>query len=170
MRHIERRIDRIDTPDQVVVLWGSLERIDLFAADGQKYAPRRYAQRGDRPVDIFNRRPFIARDGRPSLPSQRHNRHLCLRGRINRMGGDGRGVGMCGVDQHVDLFRNEIGRQAFGAAKATDPHRNRLGGRMGGAAGQRKRYLEIGPVRETPGQLPRLAGAAQDENILHAVR
>ena len=86
------------------------------------------------------------------------------------MGRDRRGIGMGGVDQHLDVLRGEISRQPLGAAEAADPHRNRLGGRVGRAAGQRKRYLEIGPAREAPGQLPRLARAAEDENIPHAVR
>ena len=71
------------------------------------------------------------------------------------------------VDQYVDVLVGEMGREPIDAAEAADPHRNRLGGRMGGAARQRKRYLEIATVRETPGQLPRLAGAAEYENMPH---
>ena len=74
------------------------------------------------------------------------------------------------VDQHVDVLVGEIGREPIGAAEAADPDRNRLGGRAGRAARQRKRYLEIATVRQTPGQLPRLAGAAEDENVPHVTR
>ena len=86
------------------------------------------------------------------------------------MGCDGRGIGMGGIDQHVDTLGGEIGRQALDAAEAADTDRDRLGGGLGRAARQRKRYVEIGSVREEPGQLPRLARAAEDENIPHAVR
>ena len=51
---------------------------------------------------------------------------------------------MGSIDQHLDVLRGEISRQPLGAAEAADPHRNRLGGRAGRAAGQRKYYLEIG--------------------------
>ena len=77
---------------------------------------------------------------------------------------------MSRVDQHVDVLVGEIGREAVGAAETADPHRNRLGRRVGRAARQRKRYLEIATVRETPGQLPRLAGAAEYENMPHVIR
>ena len=85
------------------------------------------------------------------------------------MGRHGCGVRMGGVDQHIDVLGGKVFRETIHAAKTADPHLHGLGNRAGGAAGQRKRYLEAGLAREFPGQLPRLAGAAEDENIEHAV-
>ena len=86
------------------------------------------------------------------------------------MGRDRRGIGMGSVDQHLDVLRGKISRQPPGAAEAADPHWNRLDGRAGRAAGQRKYYLEVGSASETARQLARLARAAEYENIPHAAR
>ena len=75
------------------------------------------------------------------------------------------GVRVGGVDQYVDAFACEVASQALYAAEAAEPHRHRLRGRMRRAAGQRKRYLEVRAVCEAAGQLPRLAGAAEDEKV-----
>ena len=55
------------------------------------------------------------------------------------------------------------------AAKAADSHRNGLRCRLGGAPGERERYVETGPRREAPGKLPRLRRAAENEDS-HVVR
>ena len=77
---------------------------------------------------------------------------------------------MGGIDQHVDALALQISGQPLGAAEAADPHRNRLRGRLGRAAGQRKRYLEIRPFRQQARQLPRFRRAAEYENMPHVVR
>ena len=77
---------------------------------------------------------------------------------------------MCGIDQNLDVLRGEISRKPLGAAEAADSHRNRLRGRAGRAAGQRKRYSNAGAIREASGQLPCFAGAAEYENVPHAAR
>ena len=74
------------------------------------------------------------------------------------------------IDQHVDVLGKEIVRKPVGAAEAADPHRNRLGGRRGGAAGERKRHAQVGAAGEPLGQLPRLDRAAEYENLSHAAR
>ena len=146
------------------------EMSDLVAAEREEDAARRSAKRENGLHGIGDFGPTIAGDRRPGRPAQREQRHSRLRGGHGRIGGDDRGIGMGGVDQRVDALGGEIGRKAVGAAEAADPHRHRLGGRRGRAARQRKRYLEIGTARETPGQLPRLAGAAEYENVPHAAR
>lgn len=85
------------------------------------------------------------------------------------MGRHGCGVRMGGVDQHIDALRDEVVHQTVHTAKAADSYLHRLGCGLGGAAGERNRYLEAGLAREFPGQLPRLTGAAEDENIEHVV-
>ena len=170
VRYVERRIDRIDAADQIVVLWGGRKCADLLAADRKEGAALRIAKRTNGIADILSLGPSVASDRRPGRPPQGDDRDLCNGRGCRRMGRDGRGIGMGGIDQHVDTLGGEIGRQPLDAAEAADTHRDRLGGGLGRAARQRKRYVEIGSVREEPGQLPRLARAAEDENIPHAVR
>ena len=52
----------------------------------------------------------------------------------------------------------------LGAAETADAHRHRMRHRRAGAAGERKPHVEIAARREPLGQLPRLGGAAQNEN------
>ena len=113
---------------------------------------------------------IVAGNRRPGFPPQGDDWYLHTRRGFCGMGGHHRGIGMGRIDQHVDTLIGEIGREPIGAAESADPHRNRLGGRVGRAARQRKRYLEIATVREASGQLPRLAGAAQYENMPHVTR
>jgi len=81
-----------------------------------------------------------------------------------------------GADADEEAFEQVVGEEGdMGAerlrAEARSRRcRNRLGGRVGGAARERKRYLEVATIRQTPGQLPRLAGAAEYENMPHVIR
>jgi hypothetical protein len=68
------------------------------------------------------------------------------------------------VDESVDSLIAEIIRKAFSAAKAADPHRNRLQCRCRSAAGQRQRDRETSPRGEASGKLPRLRRAAENED------
>ena len=74
---------------------------------------------------------------------------------------------MGGVDQSVDALADEIVRETFGAAKATDADRHRLRGGRCRAAGERQRDVEAGTAGEAPGQLPRFRGAAEYEDACH---
>ena len=170
MRHVEWRFDWIDAADEVIVFRSGGEGADLLTADSEENAARRVTQHGDCGIDILHVGPPVAGARRPGRPSQGEDRHARSRGGFCRMGRDRRGIGMGSIDQHLDILRGEISRQPLGTAEAADSHRNRLVGRVGRAAGQRKYYLEVGSAREASRQLARLARATEYENIPHAAR
>ena len=169
-RQIERRFDRVDAADQIVVLRGCGERADVLAADGEKHPARRVAQRCNGAGGVRDLGPAVAGDRRPCRPAQRqqsNSRTRCGGGGIGR---DRRGIGMGGVDQRVDPFSAQIIAETCNAAEAAEPHRNGLRRRRRGAAGERQRHRKIGAAGQPPGQLPRLDRAAENENPSHAAR
>ena len=68
------------------------------------------------------------------------------------------------VDENIDFLVEEIIGQTLGTAETAEAHRNRRQCRSRRAACERERDREIGPRGEAFGKLPRLRGAAQDED------
>lgn len=166
--HGERRLDRIDAADGIAVLRSGGERYDILAADREKHLAWRVSDRVDRAGDVVNIDPSVAGDRGPRRAPQRQDRSSCSYGGICGMIGYDGGVGMGGIDHHIDVLYREVVGQAFDAAKSADPHRHRLRGGLGGAAGKRQRHAEIVTVREPSGQLPCLDRASEYENMSHA--
>ncbi len=75
---------------------------------------------------------------------------------------------MRGVDERADAMRRQMLREAFGTAKPADPDADRLRGGRGGSSGERNGHLKVSAPGETSRQLPRLRGAAQNQNPTHA--
>jgi hypothetical protein len=71
------------------------------------------------------------------------------------------------VDQQRDTLRFEMARQPLRAAEPADAHRHRLLHRCLRAPRQRQHDLAIAARRQPSGKLPRLAGAAQDQDMVH---
>ena len=80
------------------------------------------------------------------------------------IGGDGGGIRVRGIDQHIDALGAEIGCEPFGAAETAAPHRNRLLQRLRGAAGKRQSHGEILALGERASQFAGLRRAAKDED------
>jgi len=74
------------------------------------------------------------------------------------------------IDQEVDRFGAEPSGEADGAAETADAYQNRLRRRRRGAPGERQRHREIGARRQALGELPRLRGAAENEDAFHDAR
>lgn len=167
IRYLEWRVERIDAADQIMVLRRRLEDTDLVPPDGEEHPARQSTQRRYRVIGILHFDPLVAGACRPCRTFERDDRDFRACRRHRRMRRDGVGIGMGGINQHVDALRGQIVREAVGAAETANPHWHRLGGRMRRAAGKRKRYLKIGSPREAAGQLPRLVGAAEYEYMPH---
>jgi len=167
MRDGERRLDRIDTADQIVVLRSCDQRIKLTAAERDEDATWRLAKRRNRVRDTVNQSPAITGDGRPGRPPQDDDGHRGVasgRKRIRR--NDGR-VRMRGVDQGVDTLTSEIVSKALSSAETADAYRHRLRCRRCGAAGERRRDVEFGARGEAPGENPGFRRAAEDKDAWH---
>ena len=63
--------------------------------------------------------------------------------------------------------RDQIVREARGAAETAAAHRHRLARRRGGAAGERQHDLEIGAACQPLRKHPRLGRAAENEDAWH---
>jgi len=112
----------------------------------------------------------VARDRFPGGTIEHQQRDFCAGRRVGGIGGNLGGIRMRRVDQEVDRLRAEPSGEARRAAKTADPHRNRLRRRRGRAAGERQRHREVGAGCQALGELPRLRGAAENEDALHVAR
>ena len=170
IRHRKRRLDRIDAADEIEVLRPRRERDELIAAECKEYATWRGAERlhGGRHVGNFG--PAVAVDRDPGGTIQRQKRNLCEGRGGGRIGGDACRIGMRRIDQEVDRFGAEPSGEADGAAETADAYQNRLRRRRRGAPGERQRHREIGARRQALGELPRLRGAAENEDAFHDAR
>ncbi len=166
----ERRLNRIDAADEVMMLRSRIEVEGLLPADREEDAQRRASERNDRIGKRGDARPAIAFGRAPAgalEPDQR--RAGCLGGAL----GVGRNLpreGVGGVDQKVDAVALKKGSQSIGAPESAGAHRHGLRRRIGGAAGKRQRDVEIGPQRQPTRQLAGFGGAAQNEDasLVHA--
>src|SRR5580704_595904 len=75
MRQRQRRIDRIDAADQIIVLRCIAERLKLVAAERDKDAARRLTDRPHRLADVVHLDPPITCDRDPGRASQRDQWH-----------------------------------------------------------------------------------------------
>jgi hypothetical protein len=140
------------------------EGLDLPAAERQKRASRRPAEGPDGARYVTNLDPMIARDRRPAGTTQSQqcdSRFPCSSGGVR--GNRGR-IRMRSIDENIDFLVEEIVRQTLGAAKTAYTDRNRRQCRAGGAARERERNRQIGAPGNAFGKLPRLHGAAEDED------
>ena len=163
-RHHERRHDYLDATHQITVLRRVRKGCDFLAAEREKDVARHVAECLDGTRRIANLDPVVARDGRPARTAQskQYNSRSgrggsCVRGNRGR-------IRMRCINENIDLLVEEIICQALGAAKTADPHRNRLQRWSARAARERERDRQIGPLGQASGKLPRLRGAAENEN------
>jgi hypothetical protein len=170
VRYRERRIDRFDAADEIVVLRRSREDSDLGLAERNKNTARRFAECFHRRRGIRHLDPVVARERRPRRTPERQQRDACGCRRRSCIGRDDRGVRMRRVDESIDAFGCEISRKALGAAESADAHRHTLGGRRPGAPRERDRYGHVRAFAETLRQPSRLRGAAENEDAPHVVR
>jgi hypothetical protein len=164
MRDVERRINGINTSDEVVMLWRATERTQLLTSDREENASRGAAQctHGTlRTCDIDPKIPVTCLPRRPTQ-TQDWRRRLCSGDR--GVGGNRLRVGMGGIYQKVDFVGTQIFRETFDAPEAAYSHRNSLRSRSGSPARQRHRGGKR-PAREGRGQLTGLRRATQDQDV-----
>lgn len=166
--HGERRIDRIDAPDEIAVLRRRAEAAGFLAADGEENATRGLAQRGHRSLDILDPDPAISVDRLPGRTPEREQRDAGHFRRRNRIGRYPAGEGMGRVDEQVDIFLSQVSNQAIDTAEAADPGRQGQGFRLAGPTRQRDRRVDIRPPCQAFGQSARLRRAAKNENAVLA--
>ena len=166
-RHRQRRHDRLDAADQIVVLRGSGEGGNLLAADRKKHAARCRPKRSNCILDAACVGPPVSGDGCPGRPAQRQQKDTGAFRGFDGMCRNDCGVRMGGVDQQVDVFGGKVRREAVGPAKTADAHRHRLSGWRGRAAGEREDDGKVAPPGKLRRQLPCFDRAPEYENMSH---
>jgi precorrin-3B C17-methyltransferase len=164
VRHAERRLNRVDAADEVVVLRRGPEWRNFLASEGQKDAARCGAKGLDGVRHLVYLDPAISRNRHPAGPAHGHQRDAGPRRGGGCVGGNRRRVGMRRIDESVYFLVAEVVREPFGAAEAAGPDRHGLGRRLGGAPGERERHVETGARRKACRELPRLRRAAENED------
>lgn len=147
-RDIKRRLDRIDAADDIVMLRGCFKGQKFLASEREKHGLRFFTKSCDSVADTFHRVPAIAALSFPGRAAQGNQRHFGNGSGLYRIGGNPRRIGMCGVDQCVDVILFEEGCQAFRPAKPAGAHRHGLGDRIACAPGQRQKKRVVGVFRQ----------------------
>jgi hypothetical protein len=143
LRHVERRLDGIDTTDEVVVLWGGSERSQFLSPDRQKNPPGTLTERTNCSLRIGYVDPDIAVHCRPRRPAKRQDWGMGLRSSVDGIRGNRFGIRMGGIDQEIDALGAKILRKTVSAPEATSADRDGLSGGRRRSAGKRNGGDEI---------------------------
>lgn len=164
VRRRQRRVDRIDAADPVVMMGRGVSTMRLLPAGRHEHSQGRNAECGYGLRDAMHRKPVIAGNRHPGRPPQGKGQNAALSHSLRCIDRDAGCERMGCVDHQIDGFLSEIAGQTFGATKAAAAHRDQLRGRIGGSAGQRQHDIEIGASGEYRREFTSLRRAAQDQN------
>jgi hypothetical protein len=162
--HIERRLNRIDAADEVVMLWGSAEWSQFLPPDCQKDASEALAQGTNCILCIGYIDPDIAVHGGPRRPAKSEDRRVGLRCGLRSIRGNRFGIRMRGIDQEIDALSAKIFREPVSTPEAASAYRDRLSGGRRGAACKRHRGDEL-TVGERESKLASLRGPPQNQDV-----
>ena len=165
MRQRQRRIDRIDTTEQIEVLRRGCEGRQIVSPQRDKDAARLPTKRTHGCRGAIHFSPAISVDTTPCWPAQYDKGHTGLARGSDRVFGNSGRIGMGGIDQRVDALFEQIIGEAAGAAEAANPHRHGMRNRHRGAAGKRQRDAEIAALREPLAKQAGFRGAAENEDV-----
>ncbi len=169
MWNAKRRLDRIDTADEIAMLRGSLQRGEFVSPQRHENPARRGSERLDRFGHASHGLPDVTALMLPGGAAQR-DQWNARKGRGTRgiVRNAGR-IGMRRIDQQAEAFIAQIGGQTIGPAEAPNPCRHGLSHRFLRASCERKQAdRAIGS--QPAGKLPRFRGATENKNGgFHAV-
>lgn len=166
VRHAERRIDRIDTSDQIAVPRRLGQRPQFLAPEGHQYTPGIRARTTHGIGHRFGLGPMVPGYGLPGGTSYGEELYARRRRRVDgifryhvreRMG--------C-VDHDFGFAGTEITGEAPRSAKAADPDGDGLREWMRGPARKRKRDVEIVEIANRSRELARLERTAENEDTV----
>ena len=165
--HAKRRLDRIDTAYEIMVLRRRRERREFLAAECEKDVARFGSEcpHGVRHIGDFG--PTIACRLLPGRPSQRKQPHPGSSGGTCRVLRNRGGVRVRCIDQRIDAFAAQIIGETIRAAEAADAHCNWLLARRCGTAGERDGDSKIRVCCKPRREATRLRRAAENEDASH---
>ena len=169
MRHIERRVHRINTADEIVMLWRAREWQQLLPPNSEKDTPRLLSQRTHSTLRVRNSYPEIAVRRRPGRSAQTKDRRGGARSSLCGVGRDGFGIRMRRIDQEVYALGTQIFGESLNSAKPTDPDGNRLHSGRCCSAGERDCRGELA-TGQRESKLASLRRTSQNQDVRAHVR
>jgi len=163
----ERRIDRIDAADEIMMLRRAHQRSELLAAERNKDPARRASDARGRIRDIAGFDPTIAIAADPWRAAQRQVRSMRALCRASGIVGNRRSIGMGCIDQRGDSFVRQIISKTLNTAKSADAHRHRLRRGRSCAAREREGHGKVGAGGELCCKLACLRRAAENQDASH---
>ena len=167
IRQRQRRIDWVDTAEQIEVLWRGDEWRQIVASQRDKDATRLLTERAHRCGRVVHFGPAITVDTTPRRPPQCNESHAGLAGGDDCVLGNRRRIRMRGIDQCIDTLFDQVVSEAVSAAKAANPYRHGMWNWSCGAAGQRQRDRQIATHCESLTEQAGFGRAAENEDAVH---
>jgi hypothetical protein len=164
MRHIERRLDRIDTADDVMVLWSASERSQFLPPDRQKNSSGALAQRTNCILCIGYIDPDIALYSGPRRPANSEYWRIGLQRGLRGIGGNRFGIRMRGIDQEIDALGAKILRESLSTSEAAAAYRDGLSGGRRCSARKRNGSDEL-TVGERESKLASFRSSSENQNV-----
>lgn len=157
---------RIDKAQQIPVLRGCGEQLQVLATDGQKDVRRRQRQGFDRILKALHMGPDVTGLRLPGRALQCHKGQTKGLAGLRRMMAHLRGKRVGGVDHMGDLVVGKVGDQPVNPAKTANPLGQGLCHRISRAPGIGKNSVNLRPGQGL-GQQARLGCAAQQKDAVH---
>lgn len=165
VRHLEWRLDRIDAPNEIVMLRGRVEGRELLPADGQEHASWFLTQLPHGVACIGHLDPVVPLYRDPGVPSQGQKRSAGPRRSLHRIGGDDLCVRVGSVEQRVDMLKAQVIGKALCSSESATSYRDGLGGRGCRTAGERQGRSEIIPSGKCERELAGLRRSTENKDL-----
>ena len=164
VRHRQRRIHRVDTAHQIMMLRRVDESRQFATAEREENAARSRFEcfRGSLKIGDFD--PSVPADSAPGRSSQRQQPHTGGRCGAGGVVGYDRRIRVGGIDDSLDALIPKVERESFNASKATDTDRDFLGKRRRGATCKRESHGEPRSIRKAFCEPPGFGCPAENEN------
>ncbi len=163
MRHRQRRLDRIDAADEIMVLRCGLEGQQFLTTEREESLGARVSKSSDSAFHIGHALPIIAGLSLPRRALQSDKWNIGQFCGLNGVCRDARRVRVGRIHQKIEpIFRDEVG-QSFCTAKSAGAHRHRLLNRITGTAGHRQKQPVAGVFRQFSSQNTGIRRAAKNE-------
>lgn len=169
LRHLQRRIDRVDTAYQIKMLRRLSKWRYFLSSDSEKDAARRLVQHLNGFFGICHFLPAVTDYSGPWRSPQGQQRYAGDLRRPCRIGRNYRRIGMRGIDQIISVFEAKIVRETADAAETAPAQRHQVLSWRERPAGKGERYGILRAPGHSFREPPRFQSAAEDEDALHAV-
>ncbi len=165
MRNRQRRLNRIDASNHVMMLRRAGKCLEVLTTERQEHMPGRFTQSANGRLCINDIYPAIALDRTPRRSANRKQGCTGSCGCLRRVCRDRGRVGMRGIDQEMNRRSEEILRQSIDASEPPAPRRYGLIQWCSRAPRERHSHGNIISASEDRGELAPLRRTTQNQNV-----